>query len=296
MVPTLRTSTHRSTRPPRHPVCGGRDRTECPRGGVFASWAAVLGLILLSATGCGRAYYRRQADQDAYCLVASKSTDPRWPLEGFTIEPDPQSRMFDPFCADYPPMPPDDPTAHQLMHCVDCMKGWPCWHCNGDTPFVENPVWRAYLPTNEQGEVVLDRNAAVKMALLNSREYQRALEGVYLSALDVSFQRFQFDTQFFGGNSTSYSAAGRLAGGQTRLSTDTDMQMRKAFATGADLVVGMANSLVWQFAGPDTYSANTILDFSLVQPLLRGGGRAVVLESLTLSERALLGDIRAMER
>ncbi|RIK83871.1 MAG: hypothetical protein DCC67_05555 [Planctomycetota bacterium] len=58
----------------------------------------------------------------------------------------------------------------------------------------------------------------------------------------------------------------------------------------------MANSLVWQFSGPNDYSSNTLLDFSLVQPLLRAGGRTRVLERLTLSERTLLANVRQMER
>ena len=256
----------------------------------------MLGLVLLGTAGCSRAFYRRQADREAYALVECASDDPRWPLEGYTIEPDPRSRMFDPFSPDCPPMPPDDPTAHRLMHCVDCKQGWPCWHRYGETAYVENPDWKAYLPENEQGQVVLDRDAAVEMALLHSREYQRELENLYLSALAVTFERFRLDAQFFGGNSTFFDAEGRLAGGRSLLSTDTDLQMQKLMATGGELVVGVANSLVWQFAGPDTYSANTLLDFSLVQPLLRAGGRAVVLESLTASERALLADIRALER
>lgn len=260
------------------------------------AWACVLGLLLSSTAGCGRAFYRRQADSEVHDLVECASEDPRWPLDHFTIEPDPRSRMFDPFSPDHPPMPPDDPTSHRLMHCVDCKRGWPCWHCNGDAPSVENPDWMAYLGEGEKCRVVLDRSGAVETALLQSREYQRALEDVYLSALGVTLQRFQLDVQFFGGNATFFDAEGRLAGGRSLLSTDTDLQMRRLFATGGELVVGVANSLVWQFAGPDTYSANTLLDFSLVQPLLRAGGRAVVLESLTASQRALLADIRDMER
>jgi outer membrane protein TolC len=256
----------------------------------------MLCVTLLGTGGCGRAFYRRQADQEVDALVHDAATDPRWPLEGFTIQPDPKSRMYDPFDPDRPPMPPDDPTAHRLMHCVDGKRGWPCWHRYGNTAYVENPVWKVFLPQNDQGEVVLDRDAAMEMAWLHSREYQQALEDVYLSALDVTLQQFQFDTQFFGGNSTSFDATGPLAGGRSLLSTDTDLQMRKLLATGGDLVVGAANSLVWQFAGPDTYSANTLLDFSLVQPLLRAGGRAVVLESLTASERGFLADIRGLER
>ncbi|MBM4001511.1 MAG: hypothetical protein FJ297_18585 [Planctomycetes bacterium] len=66
--------------------------------------------------------------------------------------------------------------------------------------------------------------------------------------------------------------------------------------TGADLTVGLANSLVWQLSGPDTNTASTLLDFSLLQPLLRRAGRSRVMETLTLSERTLLANVRQMER
>ncbi|MEM9827187.1 MAG: hypothetical protein AAF958_11390, partial [Planctomycetota bacterium] len=42
--------------------------------------------------------------------------------------------------------------------------------------------------------------------------------------------------------------------------------------------------------------STTVLDFSLVQPLLRNGGRDVVLESLTQAERDLLAEVRDFER
>jgi outer membrane protein TolC len=66
-------------------------------------------------------------------------------------------------------------------------------------------------------------------------------------------------------------------------------------ATGGELVVGLANSLIWQFAGPDNYTSNTLLDFSLVQPLLRFGGRTRVMERLTIAERGLLANVRQMD-
>ncbi|MCG8585697.1 MAG: TolC family protein, partial [Pirellulales bacterium] len=65
---------------------------------------------------------------------------------------------------------------------------------------------------------------------------------------------------------------------------------------GAELVVGLANQLVWEFSSSNTHTATTLLDFSLVQPLLRAGGRAVVLERLTRVERGLLANIRQLER
>ena len=265
----------------------------------LGTWTALVGLVLLATTGCGRSFYRCQADREVHGLVGCVSDDPRWPLDGFTIEPDPRSRMFDPFCPDYPPMPPDDPTSHRLMHCVDCKRGRPCWHCDGDTPDVENPSWRAYLQPDEPGEVVLDREGAVEMALLHSREYQLRLEDVYLSALDVTLERFQFDVQFFGGNNTFFTADGPLSGRATEsstLSTGTTAGAQRLFATGGQLAVDVANSVVWEFAGAGSHNARVPLTFELTQPLLRAAGRAVVLESLTDSERELLAVIRDMER
>ncbi|MFZ4386457.1 MAG: hypothetical protein ACOYOM_16115, partial [Chloroflexota bacterium] len=62
------------------------------------------------------------------------------------------------------------------------------------------------------------------------------------------------------------------------------------------MIVGLANNITWQFSGPDTQSANTLLDFTFIQPLLRNGGRDVTLERLTLAERTLLYNVRSFER
>lgn len=73
-------------------------------------------------------------------MVAEKSFDPRWALPAYTIEMDPRSRYFDAYDPDRPPMPPDDPAAHQYLHFVDCKKGWSHWHDNGDRHELENTI------------------------------------------------------------------------------------------------------------------------------------------------------------
>ncbi len=269
---------------------------------VFLSMA----LIALTA-GCHRSQYRKKADAEAYHLVREKANHPHWSLPDYTINVDPRSRMYTPYNPDAPPMPPDDPAAHKLMRRVDNKPGYPGWDVNGRTPFVENPNWLSFVPLDEEGTLTINHVNAVKLARLHSPNYQRELEDLYLSALDVSFERFVFDSQFFAGYSGFFTADGRdRSGGGGESSSELDIglsssgprpaALRKMGITGSELIVGFANRLVWQFSGPDMQTATSLLDFSLVQPLLKNAGRDRIMERLTLSERTLLSNVRQMER
>ncbi len=264
-------------------------------------WLVVVAALSLMP-GCTRSFYRRLADRDVYCVLEQATQDPRWQLDDYSIDPPPESRFYDPNSPDHPPMPPDDPASHRLMRCVDGKRGWRGWHKDGETPWVENPGWCDHLPVDDEGKVVLDRRGTMRLALLHSPDYQEQLENLYLSALDVTLQRFQFDSQFFGAHSTFFTADGpaRSSGRQSELALHRDvdrvLKLQRNLATGGELVAGLANSLVWQFAGPDQYTAGSVLDFSLVQPLLRAAGRAIALEDLTQAERDLLANVRQMER
>ena len=66
-------------------------------------------------------FWRSQADFDTYNQLLEKTRDPRWDLPRVTVEADPRSRFFDPHNPDCPPLPPDDPAAHDYMHWVDGM-------------------------------------------------------------------------------------------------------------------------------------------------------------------------------
>jgi hypothetical protein len=275
--------------------------------GRRSAWE-VLAVTACIAAGCNRPYYRKQADEEVYGMVRAAANDPRWPLTDYTIQPRCESRMFDPYDPDKSPMPPDDSTSHRLMHCVNGKKGWKHWHRNGCTPYTENPTWKAYLPYDESGVVSLDRTGAVSMAFLNSREYQSAQEEVYLAALSVSYQRFQFQTQFYGLFTHQYTSDGRYHSRDdmgvpytneapvSELRNTTTLGASRYMATGGQLIVEAANSIVWQFGGDTDENTWTLLNFNFVQPLLRAAGRAYVLENLTESERKLLMSIRHLER
>ncbi|MCS7303760.1 MAG: hypothetical protein NZ602_01455 [Thermoguttaceae bacterium] len=261
-----------------------------------------MGTLLLavgSFVGCSRAYHRTAADTEVSQVVQTAAQQISADLSDYTIQPNPRSRLFDPCDPDFPPMPPDDMAAHRLMECVDGKRGSSAWGKYGRVGVVDFGHWRQYLPVDDQGQAILNRDTAIQLALLHSREYQRELEDLYLSALDVIAERFRFDVQFFARTSTRFTSQGRLrAGGQSSslLEQPTSGEAKWLLATGGQWIVSLANSFIWQFSGPDTNAAWTILDFSFIQPLLRAGGRAVALENLTLAERSLLANIRQMEQ
>ena len=84
--------------------------------------------------------------------------------------------------------------------------------------------------------------------------------------------------------------------GSDQLNVTTGAQFQRRFATAGELVVGFANTFVWQFAGPDQQASASLASFAFLQPLLKNGGKVIGLERLTLAERTLLANVRAMYR
>ncbi|MCC9657488.1 hypothetical protein [Rhodopirellula halodulae] len=260
------------------------------------------GLGLLSTSvGCNRTHYRKQADNEAYALMDEKASHVARPVDHpLRIELDRRSRMYNPFDLDFQPMPLDDPASYRYMQCVDGRRGYPMWEAAGLTNTAESPDWWQFLPLNEDGILELNAENAVQIALLHSPDYQRQLEQLYLSALDVSSQRFQFDTQYFAGLGASYAhndrRFGALRDSDSIVALGGDAALTRNFTTGANLVVNFANEVVWNLSGTDTRATSTLIDFTLLQPLLRGAGRDRIMELLTLSERRLLANVRNFER
>jgi hypothetical protein len=286
----------------------------------------LLACVAIAANGCSRTKYRLQADREAYDLIAERNVDSRWRANDYSIEPDRRSRYYDAYDPDHSPMPLDDPSSHLYMHLVDGKKGWKHWHDNGDRTELENPAWHEalteYVEIGEDGSVKLDVDSSLRLAYVHSPSHQSQLETLYLSALDVTAERFRLDTQFFGGYDARYAHNGslipprlgfnpflqrfvvtpafrgdgvennRLTVGRP-FAADPVLQARRQFATAGELLVGFANSFVFEFTGGDVNLAASLANFTLVQPLLRGAGKDVALEQLTLVERTLLANLRA---
>jgi len=253
--------------------------------------------VVVAAGGCSRTEHRLQADRAAHDVIAERNADPRWHAADYSIEIDPRSRYFDPCDPDRPPMPADDPASHQYMHLVAGRKGWKHWDDNGDRIEMENPAWREalaeYVEVGEDGSVKLNIDSALQLAYVHAPSHQDQLETLYLSALDVTTERFRLDTQFFGGYGVGYDHNGSLESDRLTVGADPVLQARQRSASAGELLVGFANSFVVEFTDSSTSLVSSLANFSFVQPLLRGAGRDIALEQLTTVERALLANLRA---
>ena len=255
-------------------------------------------LVCLFNQGCTRDQYRCWADRDAYGLLRSRQFDPRWTLPNRTVEPDPMSRLADCNDPDCGPLPPDDPASMCYMrHPYRSRRRVNYWDWRGASRAVDSEHWLQYLPMNEDGEVVIDKQLAVNLALLHNRDFQTQVEQLHASALALSANRFEFDLNWLGGNSTSFAADGDGMDAVRDLGTSNSLGFNRNLAAGGQFAANLVNSFTWNLggSGASNLAVGNLL-FSLTQPLLRGAFRHVRTESLTQAERNLLYDVRSFAR
>jgi outer membrane protein TolC len=258
--------------------------------------AALLLIAACAVAGCTRAHYRRSADRETYPTIAEHVVSPAYAIGRTRVEPAPVSRIADPFDPDHPPKPPDDPASAIFMARPNGMLG-ARWGRDGYADQVEPAGWEQVLRPGPDGTVRLDQDSAVEIALLNSREYQTAVEDVYLQALALTLNRFEFAVRWFGTNTTNYThfGTGGFPTETNTLASNSALGFNKSFAAGGQLLVDFANSLVYEYTGGSAQVRSNIL-VNFVQPLLRNAGRRVRLEDLTQAERDTLYAVRTFAR
>ena len=274
-------------------------------------WSTIFALVF--APGCSRRFWREQAEKDTYHAVSEKLDDQRWAVPRTSITPDKRSRFYDPYDPDASPLPPDDPAAHKFMHNANGIKGYKSWHKFGDSISVENPQWLEPFGVTLDGngdvdpvsahtsvelkEITLEE--AIELSYIHSRDYQTNLENLYLDALALTFQRFQFGVRYLGvsGREPSLSLDAGSQPGRDSWGTGQAFGISQALPAGGQWAVELANNTLWLFGtggGPPTSGSS--LAFSLVQPLLFQAGRQVAMEGLTQAERNVLYTARDLAR
>lgn len=278
---------------------------------IQASRLSIISILCLSllSNGCSRSFWREQADKDTYRAIIQAENDPRWVLPRTSIVPNVRSRFYDPYDPDCAPLPPDDPAAAAYMQCVDGMKGYESWHEFGQAMSIENPGWLSQFsltPDNinpETGEWVgelpqileMTLPEAIELSYINNRDYQLQLENLYLAALDLTFERFRYQVRYLDEPSLNVTGESR-PGVSDSISMNSAFGVSQLLPTGGQWAAELANNTLWLFSGNNQTTSASLLSFSLVQPLLRNGGRRVGLESLTQAERDLLYQLRTLAR
>lgn len=154
-------------------------------------------------------------------------------------------------------------------------------------------------PLDEPRPFLIKLEQAVEIGLVNSREFQNRREDLYLTALPVTLERYAFAAQFFFLEDAIRERTGSqsVSGAHNRWVNNASTGFTKLFSTGALLLFRFANQAVFELSGTGRHTTSvSALNLDLVQPFLRGGGRAVTLEPLTQVERNLLYEIRSYAR
>jgi outer membrane protein TolC len=149
---------------------------------------------------------------------------------------------------------------------------------------------------------VISLAASLEIASDNSRTYQDQKEQVYLTALDLTFQRYLFESRFGVTSSYDWSSFEDGTGGRQRDgSLATRFSLTQMLASGGVVVFDFTNSLLQRFTGIEfgngtNHSTSSAVDLSFSQPLLRGFGREIVTEPLVQAEREAAYRLRDFER
>lgn len=232
----------------------------------------------LSATGCGTPL-ASMADRQQRKAEAAVSM--RLAAQGVTlpeaVHPPATARFADPSPMVSAPVAPPD--AGQ-----------------GEPPQSES--WLRALPQEADGTVRLDRAAAVLAALMNSPDFQREREDLFLSAQDLTVEEHKFELQ--GGLTSSgsrLSEAGTLNGDRpAKGAVESSAAISKMTRNGGRFLLDLANSVLVNLGGGPDKVVRSAIDLSVVQPLLRYGSRKYVMEDLTQAQRNLVANVRRLEQ
>ncbi len=156
-----------------------------------------------------------------------------------------------------------------------------------ESSILENRQWRKSLPFNASGSVLLDLETSMELALLHSRKFQQQKEALYLSALDVTYERFQLGLVPFAG------VSGQVSQGIDEDTTDFQSRAKAGFrgiaGRGTTWVASLANRLSIELSGGDVEVGRSLANLTITQPLLRGARQRDVIFQFLVETVVLTG-------
>ena len=250
---------------------------------IFQYATPVAWLLCFYLWGCVRTIDPKIADQEVRKLLED--------VPGFDWQPDKQSRLL--FSEDdFLPLPPKDDNISRSIT-MRIQKG-DAYQDGNASLVLDAGQWRRSLPVDVNGSVLLNLETSIDLALLHSREFQKQKEALYLSALDVTYERFQLGPVPFAG------VTGQVSQEIDEDPSDFQSRAKAGFrgitGKGTSWIASLANRLSIELTGGDVEVGGSLANLTITQPLLRGASRRIYLEQLTQSERSLLADARSLEQ
>ncbi len=142
----------------------------------------------------------------------------------------------------------------------------------------------------ETNRLTLSLEDALDLAARQSRRYQTEKERLYLTALTLTGEQYEFGPQFFASTGADYL---RSSSGERSSSLGTRIGVSQLLQTGGRLSLNLANDILRYYTGNARRETINTISVNLTQPLLRGFGQNnAAVERLTQAERNVVYAVR----
>jgi outer membrane protein TolC len=147
-------------------------------------------------------------------------------------------------------------------------------------------------PERKAEALRLNLARSLEVAALLGRDFQNQKETLFVSALSLSNTRWEFDWQ------PTLSGVVGIDGNRrdADVSTSATFTLSKTLRTGATILGSLLSSLSRSITSGVPWDRSSLITLGLTQPLLRGFGPDIALESLTQAERNVIYSVRSFER
>ena len=142
---------------------------------------------------------------------------------------------------------------------------------------------------------VINLQQAVEIATKFNRDYQTQKESLYISALDLTDERYKYALKWFGTIDGTYTD-NKSNGDDVSLETSGGVNKAQLFLDGVIVNTGIAIDWVRFLTGDPSTTLGSILSGDVTVPLLGSGAGKDAQESLTQAERDVLYRIRTFNR
>jgi outer membrane protein TolC len=209
--------------------------------------------VLLLLAACSNEYWRNEADEQVYSILGGVTESVTGEHKVFAID-----RPVD--------------TLRARLQRVD--PG------TGDVPGKSQPIRLTLVES-------------LDVAAENSREYQRQKELLYLAALGLTGEAYEFDWRYGAGGSADVAGVD---------DDEADLVLRDALSasrnteSGGRIVASFVNTFLRSLVHGGGWDASGLLSLTFTQPLLRGAGERIAREPLTQAERDVVYQVREFER